>query len=54
MEKIAVTCPHCSVTTTQQVSWSSSSNGETPAQCGSCHKTFWLVHQNGSLRSTHK
>jgi transposase-like protein len=54
--KATVPCPHCVNVSTFTTGFSATpnGNGQSPAQCPSCRKTFWIVVHQGQVKSTHK
>ena len=56
MLKATVPCPHCIQVGTFQTGFSNTpnGNGQSPAQCQKCHKTFWIEVKQGHVTGTHK
>lgn len=50
---VTVPCPHgCGNTSTYRLGGTASGNH--PAQCNSCHKSFWILTVNGEVRKVGK
>jgi len=54
--KATVPCPHCGTVSTFTTGFSDTpnGNGESPAQCQRCHRTFWIIVHQGRITGTHK
>lgn len=50
---VTVPCPHgCGNVSTYQLGGTTA--GASPAQCNSCHKSFWIEYQNGQVKKVRK